>query len=270
MTTAHEPRRGPGTHLSVDDVSALAEGAQPSAADAGEHLLACAACRGEVEAVSELLAQFEQWDAPAIPQEVAIRIDAALARESAARAQTSGDTAPTAHAAAPSSAAASRSPRRRRLPARALAWALASLVLVAGGVGLALDLASPNAPTGTTASSAGTSDQPKAGPNELSSGGQGAVRAPDLAAPAPLAQWTRQVLASSHNMVAPLASSCPSDPAYSGRQQLATASGSYDGAASMLVVYANPSDPSMVLAVVYAAPCTATNYRVLERGLVAR
>jgi len=98
VTTAHEPRGGPGTHLSTEDVSALAEGAQPSAQGAAEHLARCAVCRGEVDAMSELLAQFEEWDTPAMPQEVAIRIDAALARESAARAATAGHPAAAANA----------------------------------------------------------------------------------------------------------------------------------------------------------------------------
>lgn len=289
MTTAHEPRRGPGTHLSVEDLSALAEGAQPSAVDAHEHLLECAACRGEVDAISELLAQFEDWDAPTIPREVAIRIDAALVRESAARAETlgaaagsdsaePGSAAPSRSATTSGSTGVGRSTRRHWLPARGLAWALASLVLIAGGFGLVLKLASTGGSSGAGASSAsGTVNsamRPEAGPNGQYSESRGAAQTPTLAAPnSRLAQWTRQVLAGERSLAEPFstaASSCTSDPAYTAWQRLATTGGMYDGVASMLVVYANPSDTTKVLAVVYAVPCAASRYHVIDQALVMK
>ena len=312
MTTAHEPRRGPGAHLSVEDLSALAEGAQPSAAGAAEHLLGCDACRAEVDAMSELLAQFEEWDVPAMPQEVAIRIDAALARESAARAATSGHPAALARGreASTSSGAASvgtgapetalpestsvgstspgntgpaaKSPRsatdsrrRRRLPARGLGWALASLILIAGGVSLALNLHT----SGTQASSSTAAGSGAAQPYAATNGGQGmngpqaqdsSPRALALrAASAQLSAWTKQAL-SNHRPEATLDSPCLSDPAFSGSHVVAIASGPYNGTPATLVVYANPSDASTVTAVVYATPCTAKNYRVLDQGVVTK
>ncbi len=90
MTTAHEPRRGPGIHPSTEDLSALAEGAEPGADGVAAHLQDCAACRAEVDAISDLLTAFAELDTPALPQEVAIRIDAALVRESMARAAQPG------------------------------------------------------------------------------------------------------------------------------------------------------------------------------------
>lgn len=287
MTTAHEPRGGPGTHLSAEDLSALAEGAQPSAAGAGEHLRECADCRGEVDAISELLAQFEEWDAPAIPQEVAIRIDAALARESAARERESGhpaaaavtsprETSPSSMPAVSVPAADSR--RRRRLPVRGLGWALATLVVVGGGLGLALQLRSSGPESAGSSSGAASARGPVAAPPNSSPeytpyNGQagGAIPSTPVAPNSPLALWTKATLSSHEGKAgSAVGSPCLSDPAFTGRQLLATSGGTYDGTVSTLVVYANPVDTLTVLAVVYATPCTTTNYRVLARGLVTR
>lgn len=283
MTTAHEPRRGPGTHLSTEDLSALAEGAQPSAAGAAEHLLECAACRGEVDAISELLAQFEMWDAPAIPQEVAIRIDAALARESAARAQAAGSgigekadrarasTSP-AEALVPSRTTTNVR-RRRRFPVQGLGWALASLVVIAGGLGLILKVASSSSQSEGASTASGSTAQRNAAPYNANPGLGGAETAPTMVASSSLlATWTTQALSSHRSAYGESAGSlCGSaDPAYANHQLLAMTTGPYEGTPSMLVVYANPNDPSTVLAVVYATPCTAANYHVLASGLVAK
>lgn len=97
--------------------------------------------------------------------------------------------------------------------------------------------------------------------------GSGAAAAPD----SQLALWTKQALSNhASKMGTAINSPCLSDPTYSGGQELATADGTYDGVASTLVVYANPSDPATVLAVVYATPCSAAKYRVLTESLVAR
>jgi len=86
-----------------------------------------------------------------------------------------------------------------------------------------------------------------------------------------LALWTNQALVNHASKIgAALNSPCLSDPAFSGSQELAAANGTYDGVASTLVVYANPSDPATVLAVVYATPCSAANYRLLAKGYVAK
>jgi len=324
VTTAHEPRRGPGTHLSTEDLSALAEGAQPTAQGAAEHLAQCAACRGEVDAMSELLAQFEEWDAPAMPQEVAIRIDAVLARESAARAATArhpaaaaenardaaaaSGAAPSASTSTESTSSASTSPGstspgstspgsappassspgsgssrniprpRRRFwrPSPGLSWAAAALVLIAGGLGLIIkfSISGSQGSQASVASGAGAA-QPYAssrgpevnGPNTDAQPGLSSlsVRAPNSA----LAVWTTQTL-SGHHMGAMLDPSCLADPEFAGRQQLATATGTYNGQVAMLVIYANPQNPAAVLAVVYASPCSSGNFRMLDEGLVAK
>lgn len=67
-----------------------------------------------------------------------------------------------------------------------------------------------------------------------------------------------------------LASPCLSDPAFAGNQVLAVANGTYNGDPATLAVYADPTSLSTVIAVVYATPCAAKNYSVLDSGLVAK
>jgi hypothetical protein len=233
VTTAHEPRRGPDIHPSTEDLSALAEGAEPGAGGVAAHLQDCAACRAEVDAIAELLTAFAELDAPALPQEVAIRIDAALVRESMARAARPGDYAVSSEAvsretasdnavpdntvladAASDSAGTTRSPSSsnvgvsatdstrhprppvrgsRRARWRGFGWGLASLVLVAGGVTLAFDL---------TSSSAGSSASTSSGAAALSPSREsaGPLAQRQLAAPgtmiaaAPLVQLVKEIL----------------------------------------------------------------------------
>jgi hypothetical protein len=296
VTTAHEPRRGPGTHLSTEELSALAEGAQPGAEGVAGHLEDCAACRAEVDALSELLAALADLEAPAAPPEVAIRIDAALARESAARAagivppEVGGDPEAAGHGESSVSVpggdapqgARERSPssprRGRRTFPRGLGWALASLVLVAGGLTLAVDLTSSS--TGSSSGTAASGAAPLTSAQKDSSNpmAQRQVVAPEtLAATSPLALWVRELLPSRSASAAesapeagPADSPCFSNPRFSGYTRLLTASGDYGGTAATLVVYANGKDSSTVYAVAYAAPCTTSNYSVLAEGVVAR
>lgn len=309
MTTAHEPRRGPDIHPSAEDLSALAEGAEPGADGVAEHLQDCAACRAEVDAIAELLTAFAELDAPALPQEVAIRIDAALVRESMARAARPGfdavsheavsdeaaaDGANFADAASgaggatrsPSSSSAdvgttdsTRHPRpqrgSRRARWRGLGWGLASLVLVAGGVTLAFDLTSSSA--GSAASTA--SGSAALSPNRQDSAGplaQQQIAAPGtMIAAAPLVQLVKEILptrkaSETRADVGDAADSgCLTDPKFSKYQQLASANRTYQGTAATLVVYADGSDSSSVYAVAYATPCSTSSYRVLAEGVVS-
>ncbi len=265
MTTAHEPRRGPGVHLSTEDLSALAEGAEPTAEGASEHLLGCAACRGEVDAIAELLAAFETFDEPEIPQEVAIRIDAALAREAAARTASSS---PAASASA--SADGVSGARRRRRLSRGFAWGLASLAVVAGGVTLAVNLISTNAPMSGSAASSGAAIKPYASVEAGPQRAEGQLSSPGLIAPtSALAIWVKQALAGTRPD-AQINSPCLADPAFGGEQPLRVVNGTYEGVSAALVVYANGTDPKTVRAVVYAQPCAASSYRVLAQGIVAK
>jgi hypothetical protein len=312
VTTAHEPRRGPGVHPSTEDLSALAEGAEPAAEGLAAHLQDCAACRAEVDAISELLTAFAELDAPALPEDVAIRIDAALARESMVRAAETdlagdarrlktakGDKAAVSmagvavrdSAASESEPSSSRvsdarsagerpqsSPRgSRRARWRGLGWAMASLVLLAGGLTLAVDLTSSS--TGSSSSTASGSSA--LSPGQKSSGGPMAER--QLAAPgtmlaaAPLAMWVKEILPTRTGSTLDAGPAvgteagalCVANPKFSGYKRLATANGTYEGTPATLVIYANGSDASSVYAVAYAKPCTASSYPLLAEGVVS-
>jgi hypothetical protein len=267
VTTAHEPRRGPGIHLSVDDLSALAEGAQPTAEGASEHLADCAVCRSEVDAIAQLLAAFETLEPPRLPQEVAIRIDAALAREAAARASV-----PHAGAAAEPVPAAAKSSgsRRRWWLSRRVGLGLASLAALVGGVTLAINLVSSSSTESGSAAS-GAAAQPYASDKGAPMRAQGKA---DTAGPvdptSPLAVWVKQVLGGNHPAQLELYSPCETDPVYATQQPLRVVNGSFKGVSSTLVVYPNEGDPATVRAVVYAQPCTPTSYQVLAQGIVAK
>lgn len=266
MTTAHEPHRGPGTHLSVDDLSALAEGAQPTAEGASEHLLDCAVCRDEVDAIAQLIAAFETLEAPRLPQEVAIRIDAALAREAAARISV-----PQADASAEAAAVAGKSSRGRRRPwlSRRVGLGLASLVAVVGGLTLAINLvSSTDTQTGSAASGSRAlkPDAATGGPQRA----EGQLESPKmLSATSPLAVWVQQTLGGTKPALE-VNSPCRADPAFAVEQPLRVVNGLFEGKSATLVVYPNGGDTKTVEAVVYAQPCTVTSYQVLAQGIVAR
>jgi hypothetical protein len=286
VTTAHEPPRGPGTHLSTEDLSALAEGSQPGAEGAAEHLLACAGCRAEVDAISELLTAFADFEAPALPREVAIRIDAALAREVASRGGaplSSGSEAVNLAGgrSRPGTEGPPSSPvRKRRAFPRGLGWGLASLALAAGGLAFVVNLSSPSSSNAGTATSGSAGRAPAfAAPNSTTRPmiqPQYGASSP-LAATTALATWVKEILAvragtptASPDVTKEAAQICASDPRFAGQQSLATSTGTYEGSAAVLVVYApGGPDAAAVYAVAYSEPCT-TGYRVLAEGTVRR
>ncbi|MGH6657830.1 MAG: hypothetical protein ACRDVE_21800 [Actinocrinis sp.] len=267
MTTAHEPRREPGVHLSAEDLSALAEGAQPGVAGADGHLADCAACRAEVDAISELFAAFEILDTPPMPTDVAIRIDAALARESADRAK-----APASYNGAASPMANATVRRRRWLTSRGLGWALASLVVVAGGTTAIVSALSSGG--GTTASSASASAGSAAGPAKAQAQSPGDTSAPMQsygqsgggASSSMLSAWVQQTLSAVHPD-AGLSSPCFNDPGFTGKPRVTAANGTFNGEPATLVVYANGNNASTVFAVAYATPCAPGSYHVLSEGV---
>jgi hypothetical protein len=295
VTTAHEPRRGPGTHLSDEELSALAEGAQPGAAGRTEHLEGCAECRAAVDALSDLLMELAEFDAPALPQDVAIRIDAALARESMARtagvsdvplAQSrSADADPDANAASARGAVGDGVPARsRRARRKGFGWGLASLVLVLGGVVALVDLTSSSAVSSGSATAASGEGQyrsiPKSngvGPHSLPQLGPAASESATAIASAPLVVWVRQLLARtpvtgklSSDAGSAAVINCQSDPRFADVQQLGSTTGTFDGREATLVVYADGAATSTVYAVAYAAPCSASNFTILNEGVVSR
>jgi len=276
VTTAHEPRRGPGIHLSPDDVSALAEGAQPGAEGAAEHVLACRDCRAEVDAITELLAAFEEFEAPVMPQDVALRVDAALARESAARAAlpAPSQSAAASDAASPSTLSKAARPRRgfwRLSPA--LGFGLAALAVVVGGLSLLIYAVSSSSPVVSSASGS-AAERPNAIPKSAQNHDLTRLPATGLLDPSsPLALWVKASvpLPQTGNSVysSQASTPCVADPRFAGRKLLAVREGTYQGSPAELVVYANGDDTSTVYALAYATPCGPSDFRVLDSGVVA-
>ena len=297
MTKAHEPRRGPGAHLSTEDLSALADGAQPGAEGAQAHLRDCPDCRVEVDTISDLLAALAEFDAPPLPPEVAIRIDAALVREAAARAEAPPSALDSVFGSASGSESSLRtatgrdssSGRKRRGIPRGLGWGLASLALVAGGLTLFVNLSSSSSGSAPAASSNG-----KVQDSATSPGSPGALAAPQfgstapqtLAAATPLAMLVKELLPTraaetTPGSNTPPTSPCLADPRFASlaaAQALAAANRTFEGTAATIVVYPNraangtenAAEPATVLAVVYVAPCTTSSYRILTEGIVLR
>ncbi|MEV0532994.1 zf-HC2 domain-containing protein [Kitasatospora sp. NPDC050463] len=88
-----------GAHPSVDELADLAEDlVEPATAEElRRHLDGCADCRGTAEALAEIGTLLGEVPAPAMPADVAARLDAALAAAAGADATdraTSGPTAP--------------------------------------------------------------------------------------------------------------------------------------------------------------------------------
>ena len=235
MTAAHEPRRAPGVHLSAEELSEVAEGRQEGAQggvgpapDVVEHLRDCAQCRDEADAMADLLAALADLEQPTIPQDVALRIDAALAQaaligappadvsaeDGAARAAAEGSSAPASASthsgpgpgtpSAPSHGSrrppspppetrrpASRGASSRRSLRRVAGWTLGSLALVGGLAGLATVIGSQS---GTSTSSGSASSASGAGRMPENPSVQNAVPDAGAAAQSMLVTWTKLVL----------------------------------------------------------------------------
>jgi hypothetical protein len=280
VTTAHEGRRAAETHLSEDELATVADGSQGLAAARAGHLEDCADCRDLVASAEELRGVLASLSRPALPQDVALRIDAALARESDAR-RTQADPAPTR--------AAGRKPRLRL--ASLAAWSLGGLAVIGGTVALAVASKQPSTSASGVSASRGNAQGPGLNPN-VEDGGPDAGKYngapvspafPTAAAPESLAAWvesgtplkghntqsgTSSVRGASPASVSQLVAACLANPRFKGGTLLKAELGAYAGAASVLAVYADGDDPDAVYAVAYAVPCTATRYSVLAEGVV--
>lgn len=273
MTRAADQERE-HRHLTADELSAAAEsvrrgGAQPEPDHSG-----CEICRGRVGDLLTVLDALPRLERPALPQAVAIRLDAALVREARQRAS---------HEAGPAPARA-----RRFTVGRRLGWATAGLALVC----IALSAAALSGAFNTVSSS---SNRPATAGQAPS--GAGPVQNPAIGIPSPvdsalaqsgvassLAAWALSVLADPSDSVAtgkgPLvgtnsaasaeAALCAADPAYKAMTPIAEQRGTFDGVAADLVVYGTPGQTSgTAYAVAFALPCTAGDYRVLAQGSVS-
>ncbi|MFD0274962.1 hypothetical protein ACFVHB_13825 [Kitasatospora sp. NPDC127111] len=86
LDRADGPSGPPGAHPSVDELADLAEGlVEPAAAAEAlhAHLAGCAECRETAEALTEVQALLGAVEPPAMPEDVAARLDAALAAAAA-------------------------------------------------------------------------------------------------------------------------------------------------------------------------------------------
>ncbi|MFC5665816.1 hypothetical protein ACFP3U_22880 [Kitasatospora misakiensis] len=159
MTTplsAPDPTAGP--HPSVDEMADLAEELlAPADADALQrHLTGCADCRETVDALTEVRTLLGAAEPPAMPEDVAARIDAALAAAAAPAEPTpsapptplspaapsalsaSPKAPPTAPPSRPAAATGPGRARPRRRRALLLGSAAALLALALGGTFLSL------------------------------------------------------------------------------------------------------------------------------------
>ncbi|WP_328955849.1 zf-HC2 domain-containing protein [Kitasatospora purpeofusca] len=106
--SSSDPTAGP--HPSVDELADLSEDLlAPAEAEAlREHLAGCADCRETVDALTEVRALLGAAEAPAVPADVAARIDAALAAAAGPPAAATPATAPAA--ATPTTASTTATP----------------------------------------------------------------------------------------------------------------------------------------------------------------
>ena len=273
MTRAADQERREHRHLTADELSATAEtlrrgGAQPEQDRAG-----CQVCRERVEDLLAVLDALPRLERPALPQTVAIRLDAALAREARQRAADAGN------GLVPTPA------RRRRLGMnRRLGWATAGLALVcialsAAALGGAFNTAGSATATGQPALGSDTTQVP-AVPSPVDSALLQSAAASSLSA------WALSVLADPSDDVTasgkegPMvginsaasveAAVCAADPAFKGLTPIAEQQGIYDGTSSELIVYGTPDQASSTAyAVAFALPCTRSDYRILSQGSVA-
>jgi hypothetical protein len=265
VTAAHGPRREAQEHLSDEDAAEYAESPQQAPADAADHLEVCATCRERVASIAEVLALLEDLPVVPIPLEVDRRVEAAIGREYllAAELQASVPARPA---------------RSRRRIFAAAGWLAGAAVLCGGVVGVI----SVSGRTGSSsATAAGSGVQPPVALTSVT--GHPLLRpgATGLADNAPVSKaagyqsltaWVQAVVpALGTSLAAPdepsgQASQCLSDPAFAGRQLIATSTSDYDGEAALLAVYADGDDTSAVYGVVFAMPCTA--YSVLSQGVV--
>lgn len=256
MTEPQEPRSAALDHLTDEEASECAFSPETAAAGWLEHAEGCARCATEITDLKLVLAQLADLPEPAFPDEVGIRIDAALERA-------------WQEADAERDAAASPVPRRARFSWRRLAVPLGALALiVAAGAGLDAVLNQ-----GVSTSSSATSGS---APNAAS------AQSSDAA----LSQWVLSVLpgysvstnsmnqspAHAHASTLGPMEECKGLPQRPGFTVEATSARQFHGREATLVVYQNSEEPASttVYAVVYAGSCPTSSSEILDQGPVSR
>ncbi|WP_405005491.1 zf-HC2 domain-containing protein [Kitasatospora purpeofusca] len=173
--SSSDPTTGP--HPSVDELADLSEDLlAPAEAEAlREHLAGCADCRETVDALTEVRGLLGAAEAPAMPSDVAARIDAALAAAAGPPTPVTAPTAapgvpaarpaptapPKAPPARPATGTGPGRPRRGRRRALLLGSAAALLVLGLGGAFLSLSSSGRQDLSATAATSAAGTAAPE-------------------------------------------------------------------------------------------------------------
>ena len=166
MNEPLEPRGSVRGHLSVDEVSECAFGAEEAAAGLLGHLAECAVCAGEVEDVRSALALLAEFPEPEVPESVVIRLDAAVEREWQQRDRAAEAAAQAAFAPGRGARRSSRdggrgNSRRSGRGWRGLRVPITALAVICGGaVGLGVLIANVNGGQQNSAASttAGSAD----------------------------------------------------------------------------------------------------------------
>jgi hypothetical protein len=270
MTRAADPERE-HRHLTADELSATAESvrrgsAQPEPEDGG-----CEACREQVEDLLTVLDVLPRLERPALPQLVAIRLNAALEREAQQRAADGGAPVPA---------------RRRRFEVSLrLGWATAGLALVCIALsavalgGVFSTASSPSAGSQATSGSGPAQNHPAIGvPSPVSSAlaqsgvesSLGAWALSVLADPSDGVSTGKGPMVGTNSAASALAALCAGDPAYKSMTPIAEQQGIFDGVSAELIVYGTPGQTSgTAYAVAFALPCTTGAYRILAQGSVS-
>ncbi|HEX4791712.1 MAG TPA: hypothetical protein VH372_24820 [Actinospica sp.] len=263
MTEPQEPRSAAAEHLAPEELSEYAYSPETAAARLREHAEACAACAAEIEDLRLVLATLAELPEPALPVEVGVRLDAALARAwQEADAEREAAAVPVRPAA--------RSRRRSWGRIAKPVGALGVLVLAGVGTGYALSQSG-----GTSSSSAsGSAAQNANNDSALSQWVRSVLPRPAAAGgvtpgQSPQVESGRKSPAESATT---MASPCASYPQRTGYTVLATAERQFEGEPATLVVYQNATGPASdtVFAVVYAGPCPQSSSQVLDEGVVSR
>jgi hypothetical protein len=277
VTAAQRPHKATRGHLSEDAAAECAENPGQAAAGALAHLEECAECRDRVSALAEVADLLQDLPDLVMPAEVALQIEAAIGRETLADAGL---------AVLEPSAAALR-PRRRGHRAAVLGWLTGAAVLL-GGLFAVVDVAGGGSVGSSASSAAGpaavpqaqtTASTPHAAPNLQSGGGftqyRGSAGAAGSAAGySSVQQWVGAVVPDAAGLATrsvapvPAAAACVTKSPVTGSRLVATSAADLGGAPAVLAVYADGNDTSAVLAVVFQAPCGASNPTILHEDVV--
>jgi hypothetical protein len=258
VTEPQEPRSTTPNHLTSDELSECAF--SPETAPAGwlEHAEGCAQCSAELADLRLVLTQLAELPEPELPESVAIRLDAAVAR---AWQEADVEQEAAASASATRGRGTRRSWRKFAIPLSALALIAVAVV----GVGAVLHLASSAGGSATSASAG-------AAPHS-----NGMITDPALAS------WVRSVLpetagSATSGVQRPKSSSmaetarCATIPQRAGETVLTTSQRVFEGESATLVVYQYAQEPSSgtVYAVVYEGSCPSSKSEILAQGSVSR